>query len=119
MLCIPSVSVSRSLNAKTSLSPSLIINTPPTSLFLLIQSSSAYFSTRFSHLFLLLFFLFYTNSSIGIKLEAMEAIVTLFVMTLAIVLGTTTADPDLLQDVCVADLTSGTHSYPNTFFLVS
>ena len=49
----------------------------------------------------------------------MEAIVTLFVMTLAIVLGTTTADPDLLQDVCVADLTSGTHSYPNTFFLVS
>uniref|UniRef100_A0A2N9ETT3 Germin-like protein n=1 Tax=Fagus sylvatica TaxID=28930 RepID=A0A2N9ETT3_FAGSY len=37
----------------------------------------------------------------------MEAIVTLFVMTFAIVLGTTTADPDLLQDVCVADLTSG------------
>lgn len=32
---------------------------------------------------------------------------TLFVMTFAIVLGTTTADPDLLQDVCVADLTSG------------
>ncbi|GMY22196.1 germin-like protein subfamily 2 member 4 [Fagus crenata] len=37
----------------------------------------------------------------------MEAIVTLFVMTFAVVLGTTTADPDLLQDVCVADLTSG------------
>ncbi|KAK9291776.1 hypothetical protein L1049_019726 [Liquidambar formosana] len=34
-------------------------------------------------------------------------VVPLFVMMLAIVSGTAVADPDLLQDVCVADLTSG------------
>ena len=38
----------------------------------------------------------------------MAAILALFVMTFAVVLGPAAADPDLLQDVCVADLTSGT-----------
>ncbi|KAF3943692.1 hypothetical protein CMV_029770 [Castanea mollissima] len=37
----------------------------------------------------------------------MAAILALFVMTFAVVLGPAAADPDLLQDVCVADLTSG------------
>ncbi|KAL0006525.1 hypothetical protein SO802_014086 [Lithocarpus litseifolius] len=37
----------------------------------------------------------------------MAAILALFVLTFAVVLGPAAADPDLLQDVCVADLTSG------------
>ncbi|KAK7838383.1 germin-like protein subfamily 2 member 1 [Quercus suber] len=37
----------------------------------------------------------------------MAAILALFIMTFAVVLGPAAADPDLLQDVCVADLTSG------------
>lgn len=36
------------------------------------------------------------------------AISALFVMTFAMVFGNTAADPDLLQDICVADFTSGT-----------
>ena len=38
----------------------------------------------------------------------MAAVLALFVITFAVVLGPAAADPDLLQDVCVADLTSGT-----------
>ncbi len=38
----------------------------------------------------------------------MAALVPLFVTTFALVLAAAAADPDLLQDVCVADLTSGT-----------
>ncbi|XP_044481803.1 germin-like protein 5-1 [Mangifera indica] len=34
------------------------------------------------------------------------ALVTLFVLTFAVALSTTAADPDLLQDLCVADLSS-------------
>ncbi|KAJ0013382.1 hypothetical protein Pint_21881 [Pistacia integerrima] len=34
------------------------------------------------------------------------ALVTLFVLTFAVALSTTAADPDLLQDLCVADLNS-------------
>ncbi|EEF50046.1 germin-like protein 5-1 [Ricinus communis] len=37
----------------------------------------------------------------------MAATVALFVMAFGIVLSSVAADPDLLQDVCVADLTSG------------
>ncbi|XP_062156930.1 germin-like protein subfamily 2 member 4 [Alnus glutinosa] len=37
----------------------------------------------------------------------MAALVPLFVTTFALVLAAAAADPDLLQDVCVADLTSG------------
>lgn len=36
-----------------------------------------------------------------------DMVVTLFALTFGIVLGVVSADPDLLQDVCVADLTSG------------
>lgn len=38
----------------------------------------------------------------------MEAFVALFLTTFALVLGAAVADPDLLQDICVADLSSGT-----------
>lgn len=38
----------------------------------------------------------------------MAALVPLFVATFALVLAAAAADPDTLQDVCVADLTSGT-----------
>lgn len=37
----------------------------------------------------------------------MAAVVALLVITLAVFSGTVAADPDMLQDVCVADLTSG------------
>ncbi|XP_007031299.2 PREDICTED: germin-like protein subfamily 2 member 1 [Theobroma cacao] len=37
----------------------------------------------------------------------MEAFVALFLTTFALVLGAAVADPDLLQDICVADLSSG------------
>ncbi|PRQ42560.1 putative germin [Rosa chinensis] len=36
------------------------------------------------------------------------AILAVFVMTFAMVFGNSAADPDLLQDICVADLTSAT-----------
>ncbi|XP_044480814.1 germin-like protein 5-1 [Mangifera indica] len=36
------------------------------------------------------------------------ALVTLFVLTFAVALSITVADPDLLQDICVADLNSAT-----------
>lgn len=45
----------------------------------------------------------------------MVAIVPLLVTTFALVLTAAAADPDLLQDVCVADLTSGISTL-NTFF---
>lgn len=35
------------------------------------------------------------------------ALVTLFVLTFAVALSITVADPDMLQDICVADLNSG------------
>ena len=38
----------------------------------------------------------------------MGAFIELFLTTFALVLGAARADPDLLQDVCVADLSSGT-----------
>lgn len=48
----------------------------------------------------------------------MAAVLALFVMTFAVVLGPAAADPDLLQDVCVADLTSGTPIILLLFFLL-
>jgi len=42
------------------------------------------------------------------NLGPMAALVPLFVTTFALVLAAAAADPDLLQHVCVADLTSGT-----------
>jgi hypothetical protein len=46
----------------------------------------------------------------------MAALVPLFVATFALLLAAAAADPDLLQDVCVADLNSGSYSCPYTFF---
>lgn len=38
----------------------------------------------------------------------MAALLALFVVAFAMVFGNSAADPDLLQDICVADLTAGT-----------
>ncbi|KAK9230287.1 hypothetical protein WN944_023254 [Citrus x changshan-huyou] len=37
---------------------------------------------------------------------AAASALTLFVVTFAVILNTTAADPEMLQDVCVADLSS-------------
>lgn len=46
------------------------------------------------------------------------ALVTLFVLTFAVALSTTAADPDLLQDLCVADLSSSKLLSPLTSFVL-
>ena len=51
------------------------------------------------------FFSSYTHKAITMKLA-----VSLLLVTLAVVVATVKADPDLLQDICVADLTSGMYS---------
>ncbi len=43
------------------------------------------------------------------------AILAMFVMTFAVVVGNSAADPDMLQDICVADFTSGTTPGPFNF----
>ena len=85
-----------------------------TPLFLSPHSNLRYpstFSPFFSfsyHYYLCIFFVSPT----------MAAVVALFVITLAVFSGTVSADPDMLQDVCVADLTSGTQfpPFPPLFF---
>lgn len=46
----------------------------------------------------------------------MTAMVALFIVTFGVVLSTVAADPDMLQDVCVADLASGTLCFSLFFF---
>ncbi|OMO86187.1 hypothetical protein CCACVL1_09739, partial [Corchorus capsularis] len=49
-----------------------------------------------------LFILLYPGFVMG-----MGALIAVFLSTFALVLGSVVGDPDLLQDICVADLSSG------------